>query len=215
MWSEADAVRLVKTAWRSGYRGLAALLAVAWDSQLSPVDARGLKGAQMRRDPLGVWFQVDRAKTGRPALATLSRRAERMLTAYLQALAAEPIATSPIFRNRSGRPYTKDTLGDDFRAVRAIVFGPHETRQLADFRRSGSVEALAGDTPAREAVHQDGEQPVGIEPTAQDLWSGRAGLGARCGCCSTARTGQVREQKPDESVPPPVQKRPSGEGGDC
>jgi hypothetical protein len=52
---------------------------------------------------------------------------------------------APIFRNRSGRPYSKDTLGDDFRDVRTLVFGEQEKRQLADFRRSGSVEALAGD----------------------------------------------------------------------
>jgi len=51
---------------------------------------------------------------------------------------------APIFRNRSGAPYSKDTLGDDFRDVRTLVFGPNETRRLADFRRAGIVEALAG-----------------------------------------------------------------------
>ena len=49
-----------------------------------------------------------------------------------------------MFRNRSGRPYSKDTLGDDFRDVRLIVFGKDELRRLADFRRSGVVEALRG-----------------------------------------------------------------------
>jgi hypothetical protein len=49
-----------------------------------------------------------------------------------------------------GRPYSKDTLGDDFKAVRELVFGKGESRQLADFRRSGTVEALAGDaTPEK------------------------------------------------------------------
>jgi len=76
----------------------------------------------------------------------------------------------PIFRNRSGRPYSKDTLGDDFKAVRELVFGNGETRQLADFRRSGTVEALAGDaTPEKLAV----------EPPAQDLWA----------CAACVRTG--------------------------
>ena len=51
----------------------------------------------------------------------------------------------PLFRDRSGRPLKKDTLGGDFKAVRELVFGKGETRQLADFRRSGTVEALAGD----------------------------------------------------------------------
>jgi hypothetical protein len=38
MRKEGEAVRLVKRAWRMGYRGLAGALAVAWDSSLSPVD---------------------------------------------------------------------------------------------------------------------------------------------------------------------------------
>jgi hypothetical protein len=132
---------------REGYKGLAALLAVAWDSQLSPVDARSFKADQRRRDVVGTWFQTGRTKTGRAALATLSRRAEAVLDAYLASLAAEPIGPAPTFRNRSGRKYSKDTLGDDFRAVREKVFGPAEKRQLADFRRSGTVEAFVGDAP--------------------------------------------------------------------
>jgi hypothetical protein len=51
---------------------------------------------------------------------------------------------APIFRNRSGRAYSKDTLRDDFRDVRALVFGVSETRTLADFRLSGTVEAIRG-----------------------------------------------------------------------
>jgi hypothetical protein len=143
VWREGEAVRLVKKAWKEGYAGLAALLAVAWDSQLSPVDARNLKADQRRRDVVGTWFETDRTKTGRPALATLSRRSAALLDAYLASLGAEPFGA--IFRNRSGRKYSKDTLGDDFRAVRTMVFGEGEKRQLADFRGSGTVEAFAGD----------------------------------------------------------------------
>src|SRR5262249_34230260 len=76
VWHEGEVVRLIKRAWREGYRGLAACLGVAWDSQLSPVDARSLKAEQLRRDPIGSWFEVERAKTGRAAKATLSRRTE-------------------------------------------------------------------------------------------------------------------------------------------
>lgn len=144
VWRDEEAVRLVKCAWRQGYHGLAALLAVTWGSQLSPVDARSLTGDQWRRDPVGTWFELDRAKTSRPAVATLSRRTQQLLAAYLSQLSAEPIGFTPTFRNRSYRPYSKDKLGDDFRAVRHGLFGGDEKRQLADFRRSGSVEALAG-----------------------------------------------------------------------
>jgi hypothetical protein len=138
----------VKRAWRSGYHGLAALLAVAWDSQLSPVDARRLQARQRRQDALGTWFATDRTKTGRAALATLSRRSTAVLDAYIAKLGAELVG--PIFRNRSGRPYSKDTLGDDFRDVREMVFGADEKRQLADFRRSGTVEAFAGKATAED-----------------------------------------------------------------
>ena len=34
----------------------------------------------------------------------------------------ETICGSPLFRNRSRAAYSKDTLGDDFRAVRAKIF---------------------------------------------------------------------------------------------
>jgi hypothetical protein len=41
-WSEGEAVRLVKAAWRHSYAGLACIIAVAWDTQFSPVDVRTL-----------------------------------------------------------------------------------------------------------------------------------------------------------------------------
>jgi hypothetical protein len=144
VWHDGEAVRLVKQAWRSGYRGLAAAMAVSWDTQLSPVDVRSLTAAQRAKDAQGAVFFQDRTKTGRAAAGTLSRRAERVLDAYLEGLGVELHDDAPLFRNRSGRPYSKDTLGDDFRAIRKIVF-PGDKRQLMDFRRSGAVEALAGD----------------------------------------------------------------------
>ena len=52
VWREGEVVRLVKSAWRNGYNGLAACMAVAWDSQLSPIDARTLKANQLQRDPV-------------------------------------------------------------------------------------------------------------------------------------------------------------------
>ena len=143
VWSEGEVVRLVKAAWRSGYKGLAALVAIAWDTQLSPVDARSLTLGQKRQDDRGVWFDLHRAKTGRAAIGTLGRRSQRLLEAYLEGLGATPTPDAPIFRHRRGRAYSKDTLGDDFRTVRELVF-PGDTRQLLDMRRSGAVEAAAG-----------------------------------------------------------------------
>jgi hypothetical protein len=148
VWTDREARALVKGAWRSGYQGLAALIAVMWDSSLSPVDARKLTPAQRTRDAPGDAFLLERAKTGRAAVATLSRPAMRVLDGYLERLGAEIAPTAQIFRNRSGAPYSKDTLGDDFRDVRMIVFGAGERRTLADFRRSGAVEALRGGASA-------------------------------------------------------------------
>lgn len=164
LWTYEDARLLVRGAWASGYRGLAAIIAVAWDSSLSPVDVRKLTLAQRVKDGPGDVFEVARAKTGRAAVATLSRAARRILDAYLASLGATLTPDAPIFRNRSGRPYSKDTLGDDFRAVRAIVFGEDESRTLADFRRSGAVEALRGGA-SLDLVGQKLANDVGSNPS--------------------------------------------------
>jgi hypothetical protein len=154
-WKEGEAVRLVKRAWRMGYRGLAGALAVAWDTSLSPVDVRTLTKAQLHGDAEGPFFSVARAKTGKAAIGTLSKRTQRLLDAYMATLPPNLLPSAPIFYTRGGlpgpkggrprppAPYTKDTFGDDFRVVRAAEF-PGDKRKIMDFRRSGSVEGIAG-----------------------------------------------------------------------
>jgi len=206
IWLEGEAVRLVKHAWREGYHGLAALLAVAWDSQLSPVDARSLKVNQMRRDPVGIWFEVDRAKTGRSALATLSRRSARLLETYLAKLKAEPIGVAQLFRNRSGRPYSKDTLGDDFRAIRRMVFGPEDRRHLADFRRSGTVEALAGGV-APEQLSSKMANSISESNRLHKTYAPVQLAAVRSADEARQRgRAKLREQKPAKSLRPPATK---------
>lgn len=143
-WMPGEIARLGKRAWRDGYHGLAAVLAVAWDTQFSAVDVRRLKAEQLVHDARGAYFVTQRGKTGREAIGTLSGRGLAVLEAYLAKLGAKPVGTAPLFRNRSGQPYTADTLGDDFRDIRTLVF-PGDTRQMVDIRRSGAVEALAGE----------------------------------------------------------------------
>lgn len=140
VWTEGEVTRLAKSAWRRGYHGLAAAIAVAWESGFSPVDVRKLTFAQMDDRGALIGFTVARAKTGQSALTRLGKRASALLRAYLATLPAGQLPAAPIFRNRSGAPYSKDTLGDDFRDIR----GAAETRWIADIRRSGAVEALAG-----------------------------------------------------------------------
>jgi hypothetical protein len=140
IWQEHEVVRLAKNALRRGYHGLACIIAVAWDAALSPVDARTLIFAQMRQDGPRIAFVIERAKTGQPAIATLSARASRLVRAYIASLPEGQLPSAVIFRHRGGLPYSKDTLGDDFRDIRE----PTENRQLLDMRRSAAVEALDG-----------------------------------------------------------------------
>lgn len=147
-WTEGEAVRLVKGAWRLGYHGLACIIATAWDTQFSPVDVRTLQDRHRvyMHGRLVFDRQADgRTKTGRPAIGTLSRRTERLVTAYLAGVERLPDAV--LFRMRSGSPYREATLGHDFAALRERVF-PGETRRLMDMRRSGVVEAIAGGSDA-------------------------------------------------------------------
>jgi hypothetical protein len=157
VWPHRDVLRLVQRAWRERYYGLAALLAVAWDTMLSPVDVRTLRIGQRLNDGQGSYFELARAKTGRAAAGTLSRWSEAILDAYLRKLGIKLHDAAPIFWTRGGtstanggrpwppRPYTSDRLGTDYRYIRALVFGPDDERQIQDMRRSGAVEAMRGD----------------------------------------------------------------------
>ncbi len=156
-WSEGEVVRLAKRAWRMGYRGLAAVIAVAWDTQLNPGDVRALTASQMATAGKGNLFFTARGKTGVPVGGALSARSMRVLAEYIRLLGVELHGDAQIFRNRSGHKYSKDTLGDDFRTVRAAEFGEAERRTLGhDFRRSGAVEAIVGDASAEALAHAMG-----------------------------------------------------------
>jgi integrase len=155
-WTEGEVVRLYKRAFRESYHGLAAVIAVAWATQLSPGDVRSLRASQLARNATGAVFFTARGKTGTPVGGALSDRALSALEAYIAGLGAELHGEAYIFRNRSGAPYSSDTLGDDFRDVRRLVFGDREQRTLADFRRSGAVEAIAGGAKAEELAHAMG-----------------------------------------------------------
>jgi hypothetical protein len=146
-WSEGEAVRLAKTAWRHGFHGLACVIAVAWDTQFAPVDVRTLAARHCADVGGRLVFdrQTDgRTKTGRAAISTVSPRTERLVAKYLEQLNIDLHPDAILFRNRSGNAYREDTLSDDFAAVRELAF-PGDKRRLMDMRRSGVVEAVAGD----------------------------------------------------------------------
>jgi hypothetical protein len=148
---------LIARAWSDGKRGLAALMAVIWDSMLSPGDARMLTPGQRARDTQCAMFFLDRAKTGRAAVGTLTAWSEQILETYIASLGVDLLNNAPIFRTagsvpgpKGGRrwlpqPYSTSKMDRDFREIRAAVFGKSEHRQLADMRRSGAVEGDAGE----------------------------------------------------------------------
>lgn len=139
-WREGEVVRLVKEAWRSKYPGLAVAIAFAWDTQFSPVDLRGLTVAGINGTGANRHLPVERAKSGRAAIGTLGKRSLALLDAYLE---KEPCEVGAILRNRSGAPYSRFTMPDDFAVVRDKVF-KNDKRTLADMRRSGAIELQAG-----------------------------------------------------------------------
>lgn len=155
-WREGEVARIVKCAIRQGYAGLACIVAISWDSQFSPVDARGLTPAQALTTGTDMAFMIERGKTGESALGILSRRTQRLVEAYVASLPYALHDDAPIFRTRGfapgatgGRPrvptpYTKDKLVKDFAHIRELVFGEDEDRRLMDMRRTGAVEANAG-----------------------------------------------------------------------
>lgn len=133
-WSEGEAVRLVKCAWRGGYKGLACIIAVAWDSTFSPVDVRTLRRRQMKQWHREVFFDrtiEGRQKTGRAAIGTVCKRTQALVTLYLADRKIELHDEAFLFCTKSGNHYREDMLAHDFAKVRALVF-PGDRRRLAD-----------------------------------------------------------------------------------
>jgi integrase len=102
-WTEGEVVRLFKRAWRDRYHGLAAVIAVAWSTQLSPGDVRALRASQFARIGSAMSFTT-RSKTGtpQPLGGALNERALAVLNAYIAHLGIELHGEAYIFRNRSG-----------------------------------------------------------------------------------------------------------------
>jgi hypothetical protein len=150
IFTEGQVIRLVKSSWRMNHKGLACIMASAWDTAFSPVDCRTVTPAQWFTDKGGSFFVKYRQKTGATdedaaqAIGTLSRRTERLIEVYLAGLGTDLLPEAPMFRNQKGTAYSKDALCRSFRKVLKAEF-PGDTRKLMDFRRSGAQEAQAGD----------------------------------------------------------------------
>lgn len=141
-WQQCEIARIAKKAWREGYKGLAAILAVMWDGMMSPVDARTLQPAHRVRAGKHQAFAITRGKTEALAWAPITRRSAKVVDAYLAGRKVIEL-DGVLFRTRRGAAYTKNSLAEDFRDMRKLVF-PGDERTLTDMRRSGALEAAAG-----------------------------------------------------------------------
>lgn len=90
-------MRLVKQAWRDGFRDLACIIAIIWDTQFQPADVRTLAARHRHvQDDRLVFNRLDegRQKTGKPIVGTLSRRTERLVKTCKLGLSPTGLATS-------------------------------------------------------------------------------------------------------------------------
>lgn len=143
IWFGAEVATLIATAEATGYAGMAVAIRVAWDTLFSPVDVWSASWGSLKRDSEGAYIERARTKTDKGAFGYLSKATEEAIDAYVEKLGLTFPDDAQFIRQRNGSAYrSKDTFGDDFRAVRAVAF-PGDTRQFQDLRRSGNVEADA------------------------------------------------------------------------
>lgn len=161
-WTDSEIDRLIDGATKLNMRAVACIISIAWDTIFQPGDTRTL----LRRELFLVgddWI-IDRGriKNGTKVIGNLKPRSRAMLESYLRSLGRPLEPEDRVFRtrgaqttNKGGRPqdpapYTRNSLGADFRLLRRTVFGPAEDRKLMDLRRSGTMEAIAGKASAAQ-----------------------------------------------------------------
>jgi hypothetical protein len=160
VWQYREVLRLVRCAWRLGYKGLAAALSAREYQPGRALCPTLPPSGQRARDAKGAVFFLDRAKTGRSSRRNtltlgrkqfLPRTSNRLVsTSTIPHPSSAPRGSAPGPRRGRRwlpRPYSTSKLDRDFRVVRAALFGDYEQRQIADMRRSGAVEADAGVHP--------------------------------------------------------------------
>lgn len=143
IWLGAELELMARKAKEIGYEGMSLAIRLAWEAMLSPVDVWTLRPRELQRDAGGYYVHRERTKTGKEVLAAVSDALATDLLDYLKRQERAEADETPILRQRNGSAYrSKDTFGDDFRAVRKAAL-PGDTRQFLDIRRSANVEADA------------------------------------------------------------------------
>lgn len=143
LWTHDDVMALAWVAALSGHKGMSAAIRLAWGAMLSPVDVWTLPRSGWRTGASGAQLATQREKTGRRVLHAVDADTLGVVDAYLGSMPTM-LPDTKMIRRYNGAPYrSKDTFGDDFRAIRRIAF-PGDARQFLDLRRSALTEARLG-----------------------------------------------------------------------
>ena len=140
LWTHGEVMTLSWAAALHGQNGMATAIRLAWGGILSPVDVWTLPCEGWRPDGR---IAHSRRKTGKRILARVDAETADLVNAYIATLPAT-LPHAQLIRRANGEGYrSKDTFGDDVRAVRAVAF-PGDDRQFLDLRRSAATEARRG-----------------------------------------------------------------------
>lgn len=143
LWTHDDVMTLAWVAALSGHKGMSAAIRLAWGAMLSPVDVWTLPRSGWRTGASGTQLATQREKTARRVLHAVGAETLEVVDAYLGSMPTM-LPDTKLIRRYNGTPYrSKDTFGDDFRAIRAMAF-PGDARQFLDLRRSALTEARLG-----------------------------------------------------------------------
>lgn len=150
VWEAAQVRAAIRRAWRRKWYGVAAAIALAYDTGLRPSDLREVTGRQLGADRV----TLTPAKTAHLA----GRDSERpfpvwpetiaLVERYKARLGLIIPADQPLLRSVSGRPFaSRHHLAKQIRIV-CREAGIPDSLQLRDLRRTGNVEAAIGGASA-------------------------------------------------------------------
>jgi hypothetical protein len=143
LWTHDDVLNLCWVAVLMGHKGMAVGIRLAWGAMLAPVDVWTLPRSGWRTGASRAQVATQREKTSKRVLHAVGADTLEVVDAYLASMPVL-LPDAKLIRRYNGAPYrSKDTFGDDFRAVRAIAF-PGDERQFLDLRRSALTEARLG-----------------------------------------------------------------------
>ena len=149
-WQPEQVRRAIRQAWRWRWYGVAAAIALAYDTGLRPQDLRALTPRQLLADRVVLAPQKTDHLPGRdqPRAFPVWPETFALVQKYLARLGAIIPADQPLLRSVSGRPFTsRHHLAKQIRLVRRAAGLPDDL-QLRDLRRTGNVEAALGGASA-------------------------------------------------------------------